>query len=218
MVFAIVKCALVTNIAVVVVLVGASGAPALGAGAAGKRAERPAVEALLRGPGIPPGARDLAALGIGVDRMLCEIAGDHAIDILLRARAVSSLSFFATPASRAFLEATVKGGAGLSQSPAAAQTGERLLVRRAAVALGWLGGSGVPALLEPLLGSPDPDVRLDTTLGLGLLRSTDAADALKKRLPAEQIDRVRAQMSRQIRVIEDALAAATATQKTQPAR
>lgn len=136
------------------------------------------------------------ALGPGTDATLIEIARDGKVEVLLRARAVSTLGYFATPAARQFLEATIDGKA------ASANADDRLLVRKAAVALGWLGGTTVPGRLAPLLQNEDPDVRIDAAAGLGLTRLPTAADALKKRLEIESVDRVRAQISRQIQVIE----------------
>jgi HEAT repeat protein len=136
------------------------------------------------------------ALGPGTDEALIEIAGDGKTEVLLRSRAVSTLSYFPTSAARKFLESTV--GAKASSTDAT----DRLLVAKAAVALGWLGGVRVPDQLAPLLDHPDPDVRLDAAIGLGLTRLPSAAEVLRKRLDIETAARVRAQISRQIQVIE----------------
>jgi HEAT repeat protein len=146
-------------------------------------------------------------LGPGTDLTLIEIAGDGKVEVLLRARAVSTLGYFPTPAARKFLETTIEGK-GSSSDP-----GDRLLVGKAAVSLGWLGGIDVPGRLAPLLTHPDADVRLDAAIGLGLTRLPSAAEALRKRLELESVARVRAQMSRQIQVIEDARASAVAGKK-----
>jgi HEAT repeat protein len=140
------------------------------------------------------------ALGPGTDQTLIEIAGDPKAELLVRSRAVSTLGYFATAASRRFLETTIES------KGTSADAGDRLLVRRAAVALGWLGGMEVPGRLAPLLSSDDADVRLDTAVGLGLTRLPAAAAALRKRLDIEPADKVRAQISRQIQAIEAALA------------
>jgi HEAT repeat protein len=147
------------------------------------------------------------ALGAGVDEALIEIAGDPKAELLVRSRAVSTLGYFATAASRRFLEATI------DTRGSSADAGDRLLVRRAAVALGWLGGMEVPGRLTPLLGSDDPDVRLDAAVGLGLTRLPAAAASLRKRLDIEPVDKVRAQISRQLQAIEAALAPAPAAKK-----
>jgi hypothetical protein len=136
------------------------------------------------------------ALGPGTDEALIEIAGDGKTEAILRSRAVSTLSYFPTPATRKFLEGTVEGKA------ASTDATDRLLVAKAAVALGWLGGVRVPEQLAPLLDHADPEVRLDAAAGLGLTRLPTAAEALRKRLDVESVPRVRAQISRQIQVIE----------------
>jgi HEAT repeat protein len=136
------------------------------------------------------------ALGPGTDEALIEVARDAKAELLLRARAVSTLVYFPTAASRKFIEATIDGKAS-SDDP-----GDRLLVRKAAVVLGWLGGTAVPERLAPLLAAADPEVRLDAAVGLGLTRLTAAAEALKKRLDVEPVESVRAQISRQIQAIE----------------
>jgi HEAT repeat protein len=68
----------------------------------------------------------------------------------------------------------------------------------------------VPARLGPLLDHEDPEVRLDAAIALGLTRLAPAADLLRKRMDVEPVPRVRSQMGRQLRVIEDARAAAAA--------
>jgi hypothetical protein len=173
--------------------------------AAPPRVARATVESRLRS--YKPDPAPWRALGPGTDETLIEIAGDGKTEALLRARAVSTLSYFPTPAARKFLESTIDGKAA-SPDPA-----DRLLVAKAAVALGWLGGVQVPARLAPLLDHPDPDVRLDAAIGLGLTRLTTAAEELRKRLDVESVARVRAQISRQIQVIEAARGPAPETKK-----
>jgi hypothetical protein len=171
-------------------------APLAAAKPAASKVPRATLEPKLRKYKPDPAA--WRALGPGTDEGLIEIAGDGKTELLLRSRAVSTLSYFPTPAARKFLEATVAGKAE-SQDP-----GDRLLVGKAAVALGWLGGAQVPDLLAPLIDHPDPDVRLDAAIGLGLTRLPSAAEVLRKRLDVETVDRVRAQISRQIQVIDAA--------------
>jgi hypothetical protein len=163
---------------------------------AAPRPPRASVEPKLRA--YHPDPAGWRALGPGIDETLIEIARDGKVEILLRSRAVSTLGYFSTAASRKFLETTLDAQASSSDP------GDRLLVRKAAVALGWLGGVSVPGRLAPLLGSEDPDVRLDAAVGLGLTRLPSAADSLRKRLDVERVERVRAQISRQIQAIEGA--------------
>jgi HEAT repeat protein len=170
-----------------------------------ERPARGAIESRLRA--YKPDPAPWRALGPGTDQTLVEIAGDTKVEILLRSRAVSTLGYFPTSVTRKFLESTI------TSKTTSADPGDRLLLAKAAVALGWLGGSQVPDRLAPLLDNQDPDVRLDAAIGLGLTRLPAAADSLRKRLDVEPVDRVRAQISRQIQVIEDAVAAATASRK-----
>src|SRR4051812_31699391 len=108
--------------------------------AAGPRATRGAVEARLRSY-EPGNASGWQALGPGADEALVQIGRDPGVEVLIRARAVSALGYFPTAPSRRFLEQTVASGAN------AAAAADRLLLRRAAVALGWIGGLEVPARL-----------------------------------------------------------------------
>jgi HEAT repeat protein len=163
---------------------------------------RSTVEAKLRAYELPPSEKELRALGVGVDAALVEIARDTKVEILVRARAVSALAYAPTPAARAFLERA------LGDKASSQDAGERLLLRKAAVALGWLGGSRVPTMLERLTTHPDPEVRIDAALALGLTRLESAAEILRRRLPAETDARVRGHVGRQLRVIETALAPA----------
>ena len=139
-----------------------------------------------------------------IDEILIAIAGDPKADLQLRARAVTALGYVSTRPGRAFLEAVVK------DKTSSKDAGDKLLLRKAALALGWAGGTRVPAQLGPLLDHPDPDVRLDVAIGLGLTRSEEAADLLRKRFDVETVPKVRSQIGRQLRLIEDAAAEARA--------
>jgi HEAT repeat protein len=159
--------------------------------------ERAAVEAHLRAPeGTTPAA--WRALGPGTDRTLVAVASDAKIDLALRARALATLAYFSTPAARKLLEEVVDHK-GTSKDP-----DDRLLVRKAAVALGWIGGTSAPLHLAPLLDNADPDVRIDAAVGLGLTRMAAAAGSLRKRFDVEPEARVRSQIGRQLRLIDDA--------------
>jgi hypothetical protein len=176
-----------------VLLAGPSAAPA-------GQPERAAVEARLRANTLPRSAADWRALGTGIDEVLIAIAGDPKTDLQIRAHAVSALGVVSTRPGRAFLETVVK------QKASSNDAGDKLLLRKAALALGWVGGTAVPAQLGPLLEHPDPDVRLDVAIGLGLTRSEQAADFLRKRFDVETVPKVRSQIGRQLRIIEDAAA------------
>jgi HEAT repeat protein len=172
-----------------------------GPAAPAARPDRAAVEARLRANTIPRSAAEWAALGPGIDEILIAVAGDAKAEPQLRAHAVSALGVMSTRPGRAFLETVVK------QKAASADAGDKLLLRKAALALGWAGGNAVPAQLGPLLDHPDPDVRIDVAIGLGLTRSEEAADFLRKRFDIETVPKVRNQIGRQLRLIEDAAAA-----------
>ena len=168
------------------------------------RPGRAEVEVRLRANTPPASAADWRALGTGIDEILIAIAGDPKADLQLRARAVTALGYVSTRPGRAFLEAVVK------DKTSSKDAGDKLLLRKAALALGWAGGTRVPAQLGPLLDHPDPDVRLDVAIGLGLTRSEEAADLLRKRFDVETVPKVRSQIGRQLRLIEDAAAEARA--------
>ncbi len=164
-------------------------------------ATRASVEARLRAYDLPPSEKDLQKLGRDVDLVLVEIAGNAKVEILIRVRAVSALANCGTVAARRFFDQTIDKYA-TSTVPA-----DRLLLRKAAVGLGWMGGLTTPDRLGPLLENPDPDVRLDAAIGLGLTRLPGAAALLRKRLPVEPDARVRVHIGRQLATIDRALGA-----------
>jgi HEAT repeat protein len=166
------------------------------------RAERATVEERLRANTPTTSAAGWHALGTGVDEVLSAIADDTKVDLRVRGRAVSALGAVPTRPGRAFLEKII------SQKAASNDATDKFILRKAAVALGWIGGTGVPAQLGPLLQHPDPDVRLDAAIALGLTRSAGAADLLRKRFDVETIPKVRSQIGRQLNLIEQAAAAA----------
>ena len=174
------------------------------------RPDRAAVEARLRANTPPRSAADWQAVGTGIDEILIAIAGDAKAELKLRARAVSALGVVSTRPGRAFLETVVK------QKASATDAGDKLLLRKAALALGWVGGTLVPGQLGPLLAHPDPDVRIDAAIGLGLTRSEEAADLLRIRFDVETVPKVRSQIGRQLRLIEDAVAEAKSPSPAAP--
>ena len=181
--------------AAISVLVAGPAAPAA-------RPDRAAVETRLQANTLPRSAAEWQALGPGTDEILVAIAGDAKAELQLRAHAVTALGVMSTRPGRAFLESVVK------QKASSADAGDKLLLRKAALALGWAGGNAVPDQIGPLLDHPDPDVRIDAAIGLGLTRSEEAADLLRKRFDVETVPKVRNQIGRQIRLIEEAVAAA----------
>ncbi len=136
----------------------------------------------------------------GVEEALVALAGDSKVDHQVRGRAVNALGLVATRTGRAFLEKVVK------ESAASNDPDEKWVLRKAAVALGWLGGTAVPGQVGPLLQHPDPDVRLDAAIALGLTRSEEAADLLRARFAVETVPKVRSQIGRQLAQVEQAVA------------
>ncbi|HEY0712749.1 MAG TPA: HEAT repeat domain-containing protein, partial [Polyangia bacterium] len=150
----------------------------------------------------------------------------------VRTRAVGALAYTPTRTARTYLMSLVRGRdpaaptkpasvaskdagatpakpvADAGQTPDKATTSAALvLLRRAAVTLGWIGGPLAPPALAPLLEHADPDVRADAAVGLALTRLPAAAEILRARLARESDARVRGHISRQLSVIDTALAA-----------
>jgi HEAT repeat protein len=174
--------------------------PVLAAPTRAARASRADVEKRLRASERSLAAGDLLQLGgAEAEAVLVAIARDRKAEPLLRTRATAALGVAVTPAARAFLLEVVRRGA-----PEADAT-ERGVLRRAAVALGWQGGPGAPEPLAGLLDHPDPEVRIDAALALGLTRLPTAAQLLRGHLPVEKDPRVRANIERQVRTIEATL-------------
>jgi hypothetical protein len=180
-------------------VVAAAGPRLTPAPAQAARANREAVLKLLGASERTPNEKELRGLGSDVDAVLIDLARDSKLEPRLRARAVSALAFAPTGASRAHLVKLVGSGS------AAKEPTDVLLVRRAAVALGWQGGPTATPLLGALLEHADPEVRIDAALALGLTRQASAVQMLRARLDAESDPRVRAHVSRQLTVIESAL-------------
>jgi hypothetical protein len=177
---------------------------------------RAALVALLRPSAPPPGTDELAALGSGVEDQLIAIARDDHEELSLRARAVTALGRAPLPttATRLFLTGLLKPRAAPDKAgrpdagatpPAAAANADLLLLRRAIVALGTIGGGRAPDLLAPLLAHADPDVRADAAVALALTRLPKAAEHLRARLALETDGRVRGLIARQLNVVDAAL-------------
>jgi hypothetical protein len=176
-------------------------APAAAAGKAARaRVSRADVEKRLRATERPLSAGDLMSLGgAEAEATLVAIARDRKAEPLLRARATGALAAAVGAAARAFLLEVVRRAAPEEDA------GERAVLRRAAIALGWQGGPGAPEPLGSLLTHTDPDVRIDAALALGLTRLPAAAQLLRAHLPVERDTRVRANVERQLRTVEATL-------------
>ena len=143
-----------------------------------------------------PTVAELRALAPAPDVVLMTIADDARADGLCRARAVAALRLLPSLAVQDFLARLVQAKAKASDAT------DRLLVRRAAVTLGWMAAPFASARLALLFENDNADVRLDAVIGIGLTRSADAAAILRKQLAVETVARVRDQIDRQLRVLE----------------
>lgn len=155
-----------------------------------------------------PTLAELRALAPAPEALLMAIANDARVDGLGRSRAVAALRLVPTPEVQAFLGKLVQSNAKATDAT------DRLIVRRAAVALGWTLAPNAPARLALLFDNDDADVRLDAVIGLGLTRAAEAAGILRSQLAVETVARVRDQIERQLRV----LAQIPSEQEKPPAR
>jgi HEAT repeat protein len=155
---------------------------------------RPEVEAILRA-GTRDGDPNLARLAGEAEAILITIADDRAVDGSIRARAVATLAFARTARAHTYLENLV-----LRKAPSSDAV-DKLLVRRAAVALGWQAGSRVVDIVAPLLDHADADVRLDAAVALGLCRASTAEAPLRARLAQETDPAVRRQIESALRAV-----------------
>jgi HEAT repeat protein len=161
----------------------------------GKTPTRAQVESALAKGGGPGELQHWAATADGV---LTVLAADRAASETVRGRALSALAYARTSRAHAFLENFI-----IEKTPSSAAV-DRVLLRRAATALGWQGGARVVEVLGPLLDNGDAEVRLDAAAALGLTRAREAEAPLRARLAVETDPAVRRQ-------IEAALKAVTAT-------
>jgi hypothetical protein len=162
------------------------------------RAKTPArveLEAALAKGGSPA---DLQRWAARADGILTEVAVDRAASETVRGRALAALAYARTARVHGFLENFI-----VERTPSSAAT-DRVLVRRAAIALGWQGGPRVTEVIAPLLESADAEVRLDAAAALGLGRAREAEAPLRARLAVETDAAVKRQ-------IEAALKAVTAS-------
>ncbi len=143
-------------------------------------------------------AAELRALAKAPEDALMDIASDTRAQGLIRARAVAALRLVPSHGVYVFLSKLVEGKAKASDAT------DRLIVRRAAVALGWLGWMGGDATaqkLAQLFENEDAEVRLDAAIGIGLTRAENAATVLRRQLAVETAPRVRNQIERQLRTL-----------------
>ncbi len=177
-------------------------------------AERAAFQAYLENHDVPS-ADELEKLGPSPAKTLIAIASDEQLKGLTRARAVSALRLWPSPVVQSYLE-------GLIQNKATATAAaDRLMLRRAAIALGWMAGSNAPDLLAALFANEDVEVRVDAVLGISMSRAETAAGTLRKQLVVESSPRVRQQIERQLVALappEPEPAKAASSKRKQPSR
>ncbi|HVV50301.1 MAG TPA: HEAT repeat domain-containing protein [Polyangia bacterium] len=153
------------------------------------------VEAALAKGGSPAELQHWAATADGV---LMALAADRAASETVRGRALAALAYAGNGRVHAFLENFV-----IEKAPSTSPL-DRVLVRRAAVSLGWQGGARVVEIVAPLLDSPDADVRLDAAAALGLTRARDAEAPLRARLAVETDPGVKRQLESAIKAVSAA--------------
>jgi len=142
-----------------------------------------------------PAAAELRALAPAPDALLMSIVDDTRAGGLVRSRAVAALRLLPSPAVQGFLGKLVAAKARAKDAT------DRLIVRRAAVALGWMAAPNAAAQLATLFANDDAEVRLDAAIGLGLTRTEDAAVILNRQLAVETDARVRDQIQRQLHAL-----------------
>lgn len=156
--------------------------------------ERSRLAAYLAGHDVPSAA-ELRALSGTPGKPLMAIAADARAPALVRARAVAALRLWPSAETHRFLGRLVQDQAKASDAT------NRLLVRRAAIALGWMAGAGVCERLALLFDNSDPEVRVDGAIGLGLTRAPEAPALLRQQFAVEPVARVRDQIARQLRAL-----------------
>jgi hypothetical protein len=147
--------------------------------------------ALARAPG--PG--ELRHLVESAEPVVIAIAADRAASEATRGRALSALAYARSGRSHAFLENFI-----IRETPSR-EPSDHVLVRRAAMALGWRSGPRLTEVLAPLLDSDDRDVRLDAAAALGLGRPRDAERPLRARLAVETDPAVKRQIEAALRLV-----------------
>jgi HEAT repeat protein len=137
----------------------------------------------------------LPRLGATAEPILIAIADDRAVEGTVRARAVAALAYARTARAHVYLENLV-----LRKGTSSDAT-DKLLLRRAAVALGWQSGPRVVDIIAPLLEHADAEVRLDAAVALGLSRAAKAEAPLRARLADEPDPAVRRQIEIALRAL-----------------
>jgi HEAT repeat protein len=145
---------------------------------------------------VPERSSELTSLGPKPANALMNIIQASQHPALTRARAMSALRLFPSPAVQSFVAKWVETNAKADNAT------DRLIVRRAAMVLGWMGGPALFDRLEQLFENSDPDTRIDAVLALSLNRGPRTIELLRKRLGAESDPRVRALIERQLTAMD----------------
>jgi HEAT repeat protein len=182
------------TLAITLFVVASAGSAGPSADAGRAATERSRFEAYLADHDVPT-AGELRALGKAPDKTLMALSSDTHAGGLVRARATAGLRFFPTPEVQTFLTKLIQKNAKTTDATT------RLIVRRAALALGWMVSAEAPDTLVLLFDNDDVEVRVDAAIGLGLTRAETAVGYLRRRLSVESAPRVRDQIERQLRAM-----------------
>lgn len=177
--------------------------------ARGQAPSRARIEAYLAGHDVPAAA-ELRAIDPAPEKPLMAIASDEHAERLTRARAVAALRLVPSPAVRAYLAKLIQDNADSSDPTL------RLLLRRAAVTLGWIGGGDAAERIADLFQNQDAEVRVDAVLGISMTRAAEAPGLLNKQLAVEPSPRVREQIQRQLVALGAGPEKSPETKKKQP--
>ncbi len=126
-----------------------------------------------------PSPTELHRLADTAEPTLIAIAGDRAASPAARGRSLAALAYARSGRAHTFLENFI-----IKTTPSR-DPADHVLLRRAAMALGWQSGPRLTEVLAPLLDSDDREVRLDAAAALGLGRAHDAERPLRARLEVE---------------------------------
>ncbi|HLK92566.1 MAG TPA: HEAT repeat domain-containing protein [Polyangia bacterium] len=157
-----------------------------------KPSPRAELEAALAKGASPAELQHWAATA---DGLLMTLAADPAAAEAVRGRALAGLAYARNGRAHAFLENFV-----IEKTPSSDRV-DRLLVRRAAISLGWQGGPRVVEVLAPLLDSADAEVRVDAAAALGLTRAREAEAPLRARLAVESDAGVKRQLEAAVKAV-----------------
>ncbi len=141
------------------------------------------------------GAAELQRLAATAQGPLMVIASDRTRSETVRSRALSALAYARNLRVASYLENFI-----VLATPSSDAT-DRVLLRRAAVSLGWQGDGRLVETIAPLLDHTDPEVRLDAAIALGLGRTRSAEAPLRARLANETDSAVRRQLEASIKAV-----------------